>query len=237
MAASLLAARVEQEAQLGGGEQIVRRVLGEDAKLGFGLAFAAHAQEQVAQFAAQIVIGRVQRQRLAELVDERVARRQEFAGHLGGARFAPAGGGQQRGSGVVRAAHGQPDAAQVHQHGAAVGQQAPGAFEMRGGEREFVALLGEGGELEVPAEVVGAQRDGLLPARDAGGQGVVDVVEGLLGGGVAGSPQAGRRRGAPRPAAWSRSRGRRTPGRQRCRPGPGAWPRETGRAPAPVRRS
>ena len=33
----LLAARVEQEAELGGGEQIFRRVLRQDAKLGFGL--------------------------------------------------------------------------------------------------------------------------------------------------------------------------------------------------------
>ncbi len=39
----LLAARVEQEAQLRSGEQIVRRTLGQDAKLGFGLAFPAHS--------------------------------------------------------------------------------------------------------------------------------------------------------------------------------------------------
>ena len=55
-----LAAGVEQEAQLGGGEQIVGRVLGEDAKLGFSLGFAAHAQQEIAQFAAQFVIGRVE---------------------------------------------------------------------------------------------------------------------------------------------------------------------------------
>ena len=185
-----LAARVEQEAQLGGGEQIVGRVLGEDAKLGFGLGFAAHAQQQVAQFAAQLVIGRVQRQRLAELADERVACGQEFAGHFGGARFAPVGGGQQRGGGVAGAPHGQPDAAQVHQHGAPVGEQAPGAFEMRGGERQFVALFGQGGEFEMPAEVIAAEQDRALPSRDPGRQGVVDIVEGLLGGGVPGAAQA-----------------------------------------------
>ena len=51
---------VEQEAELGGGKEIAGGVLGEDTELGFGLALAAHAQEEVAQFAAQIVIGRVQ---------------------------------------------------------------------------------------------------------------------------------------------------------------------------------
>ena len=64
----LFAARVEQESQLGSGEQIAGRVLGEQAKLGFGLGFAAHAQEQVAQFAAQFMIARVQRQSQAEIL-------------------------------------------------------------------------------------------------------------------------------------------------------------------------
>jgi hypothetical protein len=34
-----------------------------------------------------------------------------------------------------------PNAAEVHEHGAPVGEQAPGYFEMGGGERQFVALL------------------------------------------------------------------------------------------------
>ena len=40
------------------------------------------------------------------------------------------------------------------------------------------------------AEVIAAQHDGALPPGDAGGEGVVDIVEGPLGGGVAGAPQA-----------------------------------------------
>ena len=55
---------------------------------------------------------------------------------------------------------------------------------------EFAALLGQGGEFEVRAEVIAAEFDGLLPARDAGGQRVVDVVEGAFGGGVAVAAQA-----------------------------------------------
>src|SRR5213075_504772 len=69
--------------------------------------------------------------------------------------------------------------AEVDEDGAAVGEEAPGLFVGGGGEVEEVALLGEGGELEVGGEVVGAEVDG-------GGEGVVDVVVGLLGGGGGG---------------------------------------------------
>ena len=47
---------------------------------------------------------------------------------------------------------------------------------------EVVALLGEGGQIEVGREVIGAEGDGAGPAIDAGGEGIVDVVEGTLGG-------------------------------------------------------
>jgi len=59
-----------------------------------------------------------------------------------------------------------------------------------GGQRQLIALLGEGGELEVCAEVIGAEGDGVLPTLDSGGERGVDVLEGLGGSGVAGLAEA-----------------------------------------------
>ena len=42
----------------------------------------------------------------------------------------------------------------------------------------------------MPAEVIAAEQDGSLPAGDAKGEGVVDIVEGPIGGAVAGAAQA-----------------------------------------------
>ena len=128
MAAVLLAARVEQEAELRGGEQIVRARSGS----GCGTRLRPRPAGPCAAAGSPVrgaVRGWPDRAPApGGIRDERVAGGQQFARHFGGARFAAAGGGQQRGTGVVGAAHGLPDAAQIHQHGAPVGQQPPGAF-------------------------------------------------------------------------------------------------------------
>ena len=176
----VVAPRVEQEAELGGGEHVTGRGCGEGAEFLFGFGFAIHAQQQIAEFAAQFSIARIERERAVEFGNERVAIGQQFARLFGGARLAAAGSGQQGGNGVVDAAHGFPHAAQVHQHGAPVRQQAPGLFEMFGGERQFVALLGQVGEFEVRAEVVRAGRQRAFPTLDRGGQRPVDILKRLL---------------------------------------------------------
>src|SRR4029077_11442709 len=109
---------------------------------------------------------------------------------LGGAGLAAAGGGEQGGVRIVRPAHGLPYAAPIDEHGAVVGQEAPGALVVGGGEGEFIALLGESRQLEVRAEIVGSQFYRFYPARDAFRQRVVDIAEGLFGGGVAGFADA-----------------------------------------------
>ena len=186
LGAGLIAARVEHEAELGGGEQVGGVGLGLDAKLLFGVGGLGHAEEEEAQLAAERAVDGVEFQGVAELGDVGVVLGEQLAGHVGGRRLTAAGGGQQGGVGVLIAKLGLPDAAEVEQHGAAVGQNEPGLFVMLGGERELIALLGQGGELVVGVEGVGAQGDGLLPAVDTGGEGVVDVVEGALGGGGGG---------------------------------------------------
>jgi hypothetical protein len=55
---------------------------------------------------------------------------------------------------------------------------------MIGGKFQGVALFGQGGELEVRAEVVPAELERVGPAGDAFGQGAVDVLKGALGGGA-----------------------------------------------------
>src|SRR5438046_2550414 len=74
-----------------------------------------------------------------------------------------------------------PARTRSHSGRAAGGQQAPCFFVVLGGEGEKVALFGEGGELEVSAEVAAARGDGLGPAFDAGGERGVDVLESLFG--------------------------------------------------------
>jgi len=50
-----------------------------------------------------------------------------------------------------------------------------------GGQRQFIALLGQGRQFEVGAEVVAAHGDGALPTLDSSGQRGVDVLKGLFG--------------------------------------------------------
>src|SRR2546422_4653241 len=89
---------------------------------------------------------------------------------------------RSRGGSVFDAAEGLPDAAQIHQHGAALREQAPGLFVVLGGENEIIALLCQGGELEVGRKIIRAARDGALPTLDAGAQWGIDVLKGLLRG-------------------------------------------------------
>ena len=93
-------------------------------------------------------------------------------------------GGQQRGVGFFEAVQSLQYAAEIHQDGAAFGDQPPRFFVVFGGELQFVALFGEGGQLEVGAEIVRAELDGFGPASDAFGQGAVDILKGALGGGA-----------------------------------------------------
>ena len=60
---------------------------------------------------------------------------------------------------------------------------------MFGGHRQLVALLGELGQLEMRAEVVGAPTNGFVPTLDGGGQRRVDVVKRLRRTGVPGLTQ------------------------------------------------
>ncbi len=53
---------------------------------------------------------------------------------------------------------------------------------MLGGEREFVALLGQPRQFAVAAEVVGRKRQRLLPALDAFAQRAIDIFKRLRGG-------------------------------------------------------
>src|SRR5579884_4564858 len=56
---------------------------------------------------------------------------------------------------------------------------------MLGGERPLVALLGKRGELVMGAEIIGAESNRAQPAVEAGGERVIDIVEGLFGYGIA----------------------------------------------------
>ena len=105
---------------MGGGEQIVGRVLGEDAELGLGLGWVGHAQQEVAEFAAEFVVGRVQREGAAEFGDEWIAGGEQLASHFGGARFTAAGGGQEGGGGLLVTALRFPYPPQIHQHTAPI---------------------------------------------------------------------------------------------------------------------
>ena len=120
---------------MGGGQQVVRGRFGDGAELLFGFGLAFHAEQQVGQFASQFDVGRVELEGGLKLGDERIAVGEKLAGELGGAGLAAAGGGQQRRGGLFGTAHGFPDAAEIDQHRAAVGEQAPGLFVMLGGER------------------------------------------------------------------------------------------------------
>ncbi len=53
---------------------------------------------------------------------------------------------------------------------------------MFGGQIELIALLGQGGQFLVRAEIVGRYLERLLPARDACGERPVDILKGLFGG-------------------------------------------------------
>ena len=136
------AAGIKEEPELGGGEEIARRGVGQNAELGFGLGLLVHAEEQVGELAAELDVAGVELEGVAEFGDERVALGKKLARHFGGAWFAAAGGGEQGGGGVFGAVERFPDAAEVDEDGAAVGQNAPCLFEVLGGERELVALLG-----------------------------------------------------------------------------------------------
>jgi hypothetical protein len=197
-----VAARQQEEAELRGGEVVGFGQGGELAEFLLGLGLAVHAQQEIGEIAAQVEVFGVELQGALELGDVGIAGGQQFAGGLGGARFASAGGGQQGGIGFFGAVQSLQDAAEIHQHGAAFGDQAPGFLVMFGGEFQFVALFGEGGQLEVGAEIVGAELDGFGPAGDAFGQGAVDILKGALGGG-AGFGVAGWRTRSKTRRAWA----------------------------------
>lgn len=121
-----------------------------------------------------------------EFLNEGIAIRKQLTRHFGGARFAATRSGQQRGVGVVKARELLPDTAERDQHGTPVGQNPPSVLVMLGGEFKFIALFGQGSELEMRAEIIGAHLDGGLPALNSGGERRIDILEGLLGNGVAG---------------------------------------------------
>jgi hypothetical protein len=139
-----------------------------------------HAQQQVGEIAAQIGVLRVKLQGSAELGNIRIARRQQFPGSLRGARLASPGRGQQGGISVRRSVQGFPDAAQIHQHRAAVRQQAPRLFIMLRRQFQLVALLGQSRQLKMRAEIVPAHLDGLCPAVDTCGKRPVYILESAL---------------------------------------------------------
>ena len=171
-----------KKTELGRTKEVVGGVLDEDAEFDFGFGLEVHAEEEVGELAPELVVGRIECEGGAEFRDEGVAVGEKFTGELGGPGFAAAGRGEEGGVGLTGTALQFPDTAQIHQHRATVGQQPPGPFIVLGGQGEEVALLRESGEFEVGREVVGAERDGAGPAIDTGCQGVVDVVECLLGG-------------------------------------------------------
>ena len=78
------------------------------------------------------------------------------------------------------------DAAEIEQHGFAIGKQAPGCQVMLGGEFELVALLGKLGQFMMGAEIAGIQFEGFFPALDAGSQRGIDILECLFGGSTGG---------------------------------------------------
>ncbi len=64
---------------------------------------------------------------------------------------------------------------------------------MFGGEREFIALLGQLRQLLMRAEIIRRDFERLLPTCDPFRQRPVDILERLFGGGVARSCESGRR--------------------------------------------
>ena len=132
----------------------------------------------------QGVVAGIELERLAEFVHIRIPLGKLFAGQLGGAGFAPARGGKKRGHHTFGVAAGLLHAREFEQDRFAGGQKLERRFVVRGGEIEFIALLGELGKLVQRAE--GGRRCGenVLPARDPGGERRVDIAERLRRGGA-----------------------------------------------------
>lgn len=140
---------------------------------------------EVGEFAAKFNIGGIEGESLLELVDIGVAIGEEGARVLGGAGGGGAGGGKEGWNGFVSQIVVEVEAGEGDKDVVLGGTEAPGGEVVLGGEIGFVSQIGEAGELEVGGEI-GFVSQNVEPAGDPFGQGAVDVLERLFGGGVAG---------------------------------------------------
>ena len=93
--------------------QIARCDLIQQLELLLGLLFVAHLQQQVREFASQVKVLRVDRQRVLEFVDVRIPRGQKFAGFIGDTRLTASGRGQENERGFFGAAERLPDPPEI----------------------------------------------------------------------------------------------------------------------------
>src|SRR5581483_12109139 len=180
----------KQEGKLRGSEQIAGRRRVQHLKLPLGFFALLQGEQLVGVLAPEFHVVGVQRQRALKFVRVRIAVREKLAGALGDTRRLASRSCEQQNSRVVFAAQHFRDAPQI-EHQAALGRpQLPGLLIMLGGERELVALLGEGCQLDLRAEIAGIGCERLLPALDSGRERLVNILKGLLSGAVAGLANA-----------------------------------------------